>query len=587
MFKKLLSLLTLNERKNAVILVFLMLIGVILEALGVGLVIPALALMLHGDIGSRYPIIQPLLRALGNPTQPQLLLGAMIGLVAIYFVKNFYAVLLTWRQTRFAVDMQTNLAQRLFTIYLRQNYAFHLTRNSAQLINNITSEVSVCALVMSNTLGLTTELMVLLGIGALLVAVEPMGALIVVTVLGVAACGFHYALRARVIRWGEARQHHGALGVQHLQQGLGGAKEVKLMGRERDFVAQYAFHNLIAARAGGLQTVVQQLPRLWLELLAVVGMAILVETMLLQGRELTSIVSTVGLFAAAAFRLMPSINRVLSATQSLRYSLPAVDRVCRELKLATPEIGSQENGGDCPFERAIDLINITYRYPGASAAALQNLSLTVKKGESVGLIGSSGSGKSTTVDLVLGLLTPSCGQISVDRRDIQTCLRSWQDKIGYVPQSIYLTDDTLRRNIAFGLPSANIDDAAVQRAIKAAQLADFVDSLPMKLETVVGERGVRLSGGQRQRIGVARALYHDPPVLVLDEATSALDFETERGVMEAVSALKGTKTILIIAHRLSTVERCDRLYKIEKGTVVLHGAPTEILANKRAEQVTF
>jgi ATP-binding cassette, subfamily B, bacterial PglK len=587
MFKKLSSLLTLNERENAIILVFLMLIGVILEALGVGLVIPALALMLHGDIGSRYPIIRPLLRALGNPTQPQLLLGAMIGLVAIYFVKNFYAVFLTWRQTRFAVNMQTNLAQRLFTIYLRQNYAFHLTRNSAQLINNITSEVSVCALVMSNTLSLTTELMVLLGIGALLVTVEPMGALIVVTVLGVAACGFHYALRARVIRWGEARQHHGALGVQHLQQGLGGAKEVKLMGRERDFVAQYAFHNLVAARAGGLQTVVQQLPRLWLELLAVVGMAILVETMLLQGRELTSVVSTVGLFAAAAFRLMPSINRVLSATQSLRYSLPAVDRVCCELKLATPEIASEKNGGDCPFEREIDLINITYRYPGASAAALQNLSLTVKKGESVGLIGSSGSGKSTTVDLVLGLLTPSCGQISVDRRDIQTCLRSWQDKIGYVPQSIYLTDDTLRRNIAFGLPSANIDDAAVQRAIKAAQLADFVDSLPMKLETVVGERGVRLSGGQRQRIGVARALYHDPPVLVLDEATSALDFETERGVMEAVSALKGTKTILIIAHRLSTVERCDRLYKIEQGAVVLHGAPAEILANKRAEQVTF
>jgi ABC-type multidrug transport system fused ATPase/permease subunit len=576
LIRKIISLLDRKERTNAVTLVFLMLVGVLLETLGVGLVIPALAIMQQGNIGARYPRLQPILSLLGNPTQSQLLLGAMLALVGIYVVKNSYSVFLTWRQTRFAFNFQTELSERLFTLYLRQPYAFHLRRNSAQLMTNVTGEVSTCALVLSNAMGLITETMVLLAIATLLLTIEPLGTLIVVAVLGSAALGFHYATRARVTRWGEARQLHAVLSTQHLQQGLGGAKDVKLMGREEEFVAQFSRHYKAQNRAGGLQAVMQQLPRLWLELLAVAGMAILVETMLFRARELTVIVSTVGLFAAAAFRLMPSANRIIAAIQVLRFNVPAIDTVYNELRLAPQEIAARETGTSCEFKHEIRVDNATYIYPEAPTTALAGLSIRIRKGESIGLIGSSGSGKSTTVDLILGLLTPSSGQITVDGQNIQTRLRGWQDQIGYVPQSIYLTDDTLRRNVAFGLRDDQIDVTAVQRAINAAQLGEFVSNLPGKLETIVGERGVRLSGGQRQRIGIARALYHDPSVLVLDEATSALDATTEAGVMEAVAALKGTKTILIVAHRLSTIERCDRLYRLENGSVVAEGTPEEL-----------
>jgi ABC-type multidrug transport system fused ATPase/permease subunit len=253
-----------------------------------------------------------------------------------------------------------------------------------------------------------------------------------------------------------------------------------------------------------------------------------------------------------------------------------VNTLREELKLAAPDParGWERTPPGLGFRSDIRLSNISFAYPAAPAPALSELNLCIRKGESVGFIGPSGSGKSTLVDVVLGLLTPDSGQVLVDDEDIHNKLRAWQDQIGYVPQSIYLTDDTLRRNVAFGLPDDQIDDEAVQRAIHAAQLDDFVAGLPRGLETLVGERGIRLSGGQRQRIGIARALYHDPAVLVLDEATSALDAATERGVMQAVAALQGSKTILIVAHRLSTVARCDRICRLERGRIVAEAAPS-------------
>lgn len=581
--RKIWSLLTPKQRRSAGVLLALMLMGMSLETLGVGLVIPALALLTQRDVANHYLVLQPILQALGYPDQQVLVIGGMLALVVVYLVKELFLAMLAWRQMHFAFGVQAYLSQRLFSTYLHQPYTFHLQRNSAQLIRNVVNEVSMfTGSGMLPAMTLLTELLVLVGLCSLLLLVEPLGALIVVSVLGVATWGFYRLTRARIACWGEARQMHEGMRLQHLQQGLGGVKDVKLLGRENEFLARYDSHNRLSARVERLQNTMNQLPRLWLEFLSVSGLAILVISMLAQGRALESVLPTLGLFAATAFRLIPSVNRVLGALQVLRYSKPVIELLHSELKLAEPErVDSSSHGA--AFNSALELRQVSYSYPNVAATALQDITLTIHRGESVGFIGTSGAGKSTLVDILLGLLTPDSGEVRVDGCDIQANLRGWQNQIGYVPQSIFLTDDTLRRNVAFALPDDQINDVAVRRAVKDAQLEEFVASLPDGLETTVGERGVRLSGGQRQRIGIARALYHDPAVLVLDEASSALDNTTERDVLQAVRALQGSKTIIMVAHRLSTVANCCRLYRLHMGRVVEEGTP-QTMVGEAGEQ---
>ena len=583
--RKIWSLLTPTERRSAVTLLGLMFIGMVLEALGAGLVVPALALLTQQDFAVRYPALQPVFQMLGNPSRQTLVIGGMMTLAGVYLVKMVFLAFLAWQQTRFAFGVQAQLSQRLFTLYLRQPYTFHLQRNSAQLIRNAINEVSLFTFkaILPGML-LLTESLVLLGLCSLLLVIEPLGAVIVASVMGSAAWGFHRFTRARIARWGEARLHHEGLRIQHLQEGLSGAKDVKLLGRETEFLDQYHVHNVESARVGGHMYTLQQLPRLWLELLAVSGLAILVISMLAQNRAIETVLPALGLFAAVAFRLMPSVNRVLGAVQTLRYGMPVIDTLSEEFKFAVPE-AAVTHSSVMPFRESLELNHITYAYPGVAEPVLKDISLAIQRGESVGFIGASGAGKSTLVDILLGLLKPDRGEVLLDGADIQQDLRKWQDQIGYVPQSIFLTDDTLRRNVAFGLPDGQINNAAVQRALQAAQLEGFVGSLPEGLETPVGERGVRLSGGQRQRIGIARALYHDPAVLVLDEATSALDTVTEEGVMQAVTALQGTKTIIIVAHRLSTVEHCNRLFRLDEGRLVEDGTPSTMMSHTPKRKV--
>jgi ABC-type multidrug transport system fused ATPase/permease subunit len=399
--------------------------------------------------------------------------------------------------------------------------------------------------------------------------------------LGLAAWGFTALTRSRSKAWGEAYQFHERMRVRHLQQGLGAAKDIKVLGREDEFIAQYRTYNEGAARVGQRQSTVQQLPRLFLELLAIVGLAGAVFVLIARGSRVEVLLPTMGLCAAAAFRLMPSVNRLLGAMQGVRFSLPSVETLRHEL-LLLQKIDPPPATTGSPFAAELTLEHISFKYPGSDRWALDDVSMTVTCGMSTGFIGGSGAGKSTLVDIILGLLPPVTGTVCVDGSDIQMQLRGWQNQIGYVPQAIFLTDDTLRRNVALGLPDDRIDEAAVWRALHFAQLDRFVGELPDGLDTIVGERGVRLSGGQRQRIGIARALYHDPAVLVLDEATSSLDIHTERGLLKAVRALRGEKTLLIVAHRLSAVERCDRVYRLENGVVIDHGATGAVLANMRA-----
>jgi ABC-type multidrug transport system fused ATPase/permease subunit len=572
---KLWQLIPPDKHLGAIFVLSLSLVGMVLETLGIGLVIPMLALMTQGDIGSRYPQIRPVLDWLGNPPQERLVVIATLTLVGAYFVKTTFLGFLAWKQARFVYQMQATLSQSLFARYLRQPYSFHLQRNSSELINNAIMQVDQLTAGISNGLTLITELAVFAGISALLLAIEPLGASMVVAILGLAALAFNQITRSHILRWGESGRLHNSLRIKHLQQGLGSAKDVKLLGREADFIAQYRYHSSGYAKANEYWVTLTALPRLWLELLAISGLATLIIVVINQNKPLDSLLPVIGVFATAAFRLMPSVSRILSSAHSVRFYTPMIDNIHNELhKLQDLRIPGKT--AVIPFSGALVLDQVTFRYPASDRNAISNVSFAVPKGASVGFIGESGAGKSSLVDVILGLLHPTGGTIRVDGADIRDNLRAWQDQIGYVPQSIYLTDDSIRRNVAFGLPPEAIDEEAIWRAIRDARLEEFIRALPEGLDTVVGERGIRISGGQRQRIGIARALYHDPAVLVLDEATSALDTTTEQGVMEAVRKLHGRKTIIIVAHRMSTVEHCDHILRFENGRLVGNHQPDQL-----------
>ncbi|MCG8345901.1 MAG: ABC transporter ATP-binding protein/permease [Chlorobiales bacterium] len=574
---KLFNLLTPAQRKGLVVLFLLMCVGMALETLGVGLVVPALALFTQKDIVIQYPQVKHLLDILGDPDQETLVIGGMLLLLAVYIMKALFLVFLAWRQNRFVYRLQADVSQRLFETYLSKTYTFHLQRNSAQLIRNATSEVTLFSnKFMVSSMHLVRESLVLLALCVLLFLIEPLGAMAIVGLFGMLGLVFYRITRSYIDRWGQVRQKHEGMRIQHLQQGLGGVKDVKVLGRESEFMGQYDFHNKRVARVSQLEATMQQIPKLWVELIAVGAFVMLVLTMLARGEVFEEIIPKIGLFAVAAFRLMPSVNRILSAVQTIRYSHPVVNMLIEELALDSSQVSFPKTGNHS-LKHELTVNRISYSYPGKQNPALANISLVIKKGETIGFIGMSGAGKSTIVDVILGLLPPSDGAILVDGKDIQNNLRGWQCQIGYVPQTIFLTDDTLLRNVAFGIPAGKIDEDTVWSALKAAQLESFVKSLPDGLDAVLGERGITLSGGQRQRIGIARALYHDPEILVLDEATSSLDTSTEREVMSAIHALHGNKTIIIVAHRLSTVERCDRLYRLDDGRIADEGSPEKVI----------
>ncbi len=572
--KKLWSLLDRQERRAAIILLVLMIVGMALEAIGVAMILPVLSVMTDPTIFEAHPLLLQVWEYYGRPTQSQLVVGVLVMLLIVSLIKASFLAFLTWRQAEFVARLQSSVAQSLFEGYLRLPWTFHLQRNSAELIRNVTTEIHGFSngLVIPS-LTLFTELTVLLGIAVLLLAIEPQGTLLAAIFLGASILIYYQMARVPLMQWGVNRQFHEGQRIKHLQQALGSVKDVMLLGREDEFISQYRVHNEAGARILKLQTTLAQLPRIWLELLSVLALTVLGLSMLAQGKDAGEIIPVFGMFAAAAFRLLPSTSRMLWAMQSIRFASPIVDTLLHEMQLIGLGRTREEVKKILPSLDRIELDRVSYVYPDTRNKVLDEISLTIPKGMAIGIIGESGAGKSTLVDIILGLVQPVSGRLSVGGMDIQLSLREWQDRIGYVPQAIYLTDDSIRRNVALGLDEKHIDAAALDRAIKAARLEDFVASLPEGLETLVGERGVRLSGGQRQRIGIARALYHDPEVLVFDEATSALDNQTEREVVDAMRLLKKGKTIIMVAHRLSTLEDCDVIYQIHQGAIVRKEPP--------------
>src|SRR3990167_6657800 len=402
--KKLSYLLTSNQRRMLIVLLSMIIISMVLEMLGIGLIIPVMTLVTQRDLLVRYPFLGPWYDRLGNPSQEHLIIFAMLTLALVYLFKTSFLTCLAWMQAKFAAGVQTNVSSRFFFAYLRQPYVFHLQRNSAQLIQIITGESNYLMLALTSAMTLLTDLLMLIGVIALLLYVEPAGAIFVACTFGVTGTIFYIITRARLLRWGKARQQHDRFRLQHLQQGLGGVKDVKLLGREQEFLTQYNVHNMSYSKIVSRLNVIQALPRLWLELLTVFSLVVLVLIMLAQGNPVISFIPALGVFAAAAFRLMPGMNRMMTAMQSLRYGLPAMNTIYAEMRVLN-QFQSVFTQHPLLFEHQLELGRVVYSYPNTVTPAIVNANLVVKKGSSVGIIGESGAGKSTLVDLILGLLT--------------------------------------------------------------------------------------------------------------------------------------------------------------------------------------
>ena len=582
--KKIYSLLSEKERRRAWFILCLMLIGMILETLGIGLVIPVIAILTDANLDENYPELSDFIETLGFDDRADLVIISMLALICLYLLKNTFLVFQVFMQMKYAFTIRANFSQRLFSHYLHMPYSFHLQHNSSKLIWNILNGVSTLSEQgVIQSMFLITECLVLISFSVFLLLIEPVGALLIIVLLGSVVYLYTSWSKKYLVSWSNRTRKHDGFRLQHIQQGLGSVKEIKILGREQGFLELFGEHNRAASDIQIKQSTFRQTPRFMFEILAISAMVVLVITMLLSGRDYSTITPVLGVFAAATFRLMPSANRMLSAIQSLRFSEPIVDAIHAEFATLADNKFLAKVTEEKSFKSSIALESVCFRYPGENKDTLKDISLEIKQGESVGFIGPTGSGKSTLIDLLLALTEPRLGSIKIDGCDLKNVASSWQQQIGYVPQSIYLTDDTIRCNIAFGVPEKDIDDDAVVRALRMSRLLDFVQSLEAGMETIVGEQGVRLSGGQRQRVGLARALYHDPDVLVFDEATSALDVQTEKEIVSEIQTFKGQKTLLVIAHRLTTVENCDCIYQLESGRISNQGSPAELLGGINAE----
>ena len=577
-YNKIRFILSHSQAKFFLLLFFLMLIGMVFETFGIAMIFPILIAITTEGVVDTYPIIGSIISSFGiDPSRRGIVIFGVFLMIFIYTLKTFYLLFLSYKQDKFTAGLTVSISKTFFSGYMHLPYPFHIQRNSAELIQNIKDEVFGFVATLTSVMSLMSELLVIIGLGVLLTIIEPYAFLFMALTLITFSSVYYVLTRKLLSKWGAIRMKHNVQSLKNLQQGLGGVKDIKLLGRESLFINEYEYNMSQRARVGVFYGIVQSIPRSMLELLMVVGMGLVVlVTMVSEGRAVESIIPSLGVFAMAAFRIMPSANKIIGSLQVLRFNLPMLDKLFEEKKLFDNPSKSNEKKSAI-FKKSIKISNLEFTYVGAKTPSLSGLNIIIPAGKSVGFIGPSGAGKTTLIDIILGLLTPTKGKILIDEKNIQVDTREWQNLIGYIPQDIFLTDDSLRNNIALGVNEDEINDEWIESAVNKSELKDFIKELPNKLETIVGEHGVKLSGGQRQRIGIARALYHNPPVLVLDEATSSLDNKTESSVMKSINALHGQKTIIIITHRLSTISYCDYVYKLNKGKIVEHGEYEKVI----------
>jgi len=571
--QKLLCLFNKREKIQFGSILIIIFIGALLEMIGVGLVIPFIGLISSPDSIALMNIVARLPAKIREMSTNQLFSLSCIFLILFFFIKNAYLTVMMDFQYKFIYSKQADFSRRLFEKYLEKPYLYFLQKNTAELQRNINSEVtnffSFAILPMFTVI---SECIVVLLIGILLLIINPSIVLIAIVLL--ASCGYIFSklFNSKLQRYGLQQQYSSARKIQWVDQGFGGIKELKVTRTEKFFIEQYSKYNADYNQAMRIIGVVNQLPRLFIETVVIATLMVALLIIFNNGYTMSELIPILALFAVAAFRLMPSVNRIISGLSLIRTYMGAIDAIYVDLlpisEATQKYLGNVAEDNKTTTKTGIALHKVCFKYPEACEDVISNISLFIPHGSSVAFVGTSGAGKTTLIDIILGILPPSSGEVLVDDSNIMLNVAKWQRRLGYIPQSIYLYDDTIRSNIAFGCDNSKIDDEKIWDALRAAHLDTFVGALADGLETFVGERGVRLSGGQRQRIGIARAIYRDPEVLILDEATSSLDVVTENEIMGTVEKIREERTVIIIAHRLSTIESCDIIFEIKDGKLI-------------------
>ena len=563
-FQKIRQILTKNQKKALVLLSGLLFIGMVFEILGLGILFPILTVLLDPE-KMKIWLNEIVYFDFSVYSYNEILIFCLISIFAVYLSKTLFLVFLTYKQNIILENVGAFIQKRLYSKYLFQSYKSHLYKNLSQMMKEVQLETIYFNSFFRSVLTLIVELALVFSIVLTILFLEPKGAIAIGLIFGSLALLYFQLTKRKIKQWGSQRQSLDLFISKILMNSLSVIKEVKLLDKENFFLDRFTQNITKKVKVATNHQTLTQISRFYLELITIVGMVSLILILISNRVNTSEIVTLLGVFVVAAFRMIPSINRILAALQNLKYYSSSIDVISKEL-FDSPII-EKNKPSSFEFKSMITVDNLDFSYK--KKKILEGINLDIQIGETIGIVGESGSGKSTLVDLLNGLLKPTKGTIKVDDRNIEEFITSWQLSIGYVGQEIFLIDDTIKANIAFGIEEEKIDHYKINQVLKASQLSKFISELENGVETRVGDRGIQLSGGQRQRIGIARALYHNPSVLIFDEATASLDDQTEKQVMKSIYNLKQNKTMIIIAHRISTLNQCDKIYEIQHGQIKL------------------
>ncbi|MBQ7481927.1 MAG: ABC transporter ATP-binding protein [Lachnospiraceae bacterium] len=571
MLRKINYIFSKKQKIQSVFLCIGLFIGALFELVGVSLITELVSIVTDPSKIHKNPMLKSVYDLFGMREDRQFFLALVIGLIILYLVKNIFLLWINYVQYTFIYNNQLRLSGRLIDCYLKKPYTYHLDKNSAEMVRNVMLDTERFFQMLLSVFLMLSELLISLLLCVYLFTVDWFITVSVAVILGIFTAIYLLLFKNKAKEYGKINQIYDGKMHQSINQALGAVKDIKILHREKYFVDAFCGYGKKKMRAVRNNNVLGQAPKYVIETVCIGAILLVLVFKLYMGEDLSTMITQLAAFAVAAFKLLPSASKINNFANLIIFLKPSVDLIYRDIRdtedMKSFELTDAVTDFEIKDADAISVTGLTYRYPHTEKDVLKDVSLKIPLGYAVGLMGPTGAGKSTLADVILGILTPTSGTVCYGNMNVHEHPIKWSRKLAYIQQSIYLADETIRNNVAFGIDDDKIDEEKVWKALEEAQIKDFVKSLPEGLDTMVGERGVRLSGGQRQRIGIARALYDDPEILVLDEATSALDNETETAVMEAIDNLMGRKTLIIIAHRLTTLRNCQKIFKVEGGGV--------------------